>query len=86
MLQERIAWPFERAGGPRAQAPSHGPDADVVVDRHRRPGVGRTPIDWADRPPIVGPPKRSGSGGRQQEVSLGPIDGRPGPSRKGCTT
>ena len=35
----------------QAQAPAHRPDADVVVDRHRRPSERRTTIGWANRPP-----------------------------------
>ena len=42
----------------QAEAPAHGLDADVVVDRHRRPSEGGTTIGWANRPPIVRLPKR----------------------------
>ena len=58
----------------QAQTPAHGPDADVVVDRHRRPGERRTTIGWANRPPIVRPPKRPGRGGRKVRLmGRGPV-------------
>ena len=34
----------------QAEAPAHGLDADVVVDRHRRPSEGCTTIGWTNRP------------------------------------
>ena len=62
----------------QAEAPAHGLDADVVVDRHRRPGQGRTTIGWANRPPIVRLPKRPGGGGSRAgpEAAKGGVGAR----------
>ena len=60
----------------QAQTPAHGPDADVVVDRHRRPRERRTTIGWADCPPIVRLPKRPGRGGSRAGPEA--AKGRPG--------
>ena len=79
----------------QAQTPAHGPDADVVVDRHRRLRERRTTIGWADCPPICTTaetpwPRRESRGPGGGERSSGyhrlPADVRPAPPPRSVFT